>query len=124
MAVPADLVVNLHLALGVAVATAAGVGLAVALVPTLRGLPPPGQVVYLQRALIVATVVAAALGVALYLGGHRPREQVHLLYGVVALLVIPGARRLAVTQPGRRQFFDLAGMALLVGVLLRLATTG
>lgn len=76
--------------------------------------------------LLLATVALNGLvGLAQLSQAGPPRESLHLLYGVGAVLAIPLAVGLAVGRPPRRQAVILAGGAVVVlGLLLRLLQTG
>jgi hypothetical protein len=101
----------------VAVAGAAAVGLAT------------GRRRFLEDRLILVTLaavlVAIARGALLVVGGSRPRDGLHLLYAAGILAVLPLARfawpRLG---SGGRDWLLLAGCAVGLGFLLRLAQTG
>jgi hypothetical protein len=79
-------------------------------------------------ALIIAELlilVQGLLGGYMWLTGQRPAEGIHLLYGVVSLLVIPGVYAYTKDGEGRRVIL-VYGAALLfaVGITLRAITTG
>jgi hypothetical protein len=76
---------------------------------------------------VVAGLVAVqvVVGALTYGDGNRPKESLHLLYGVVALGVLPAADRFASDAPakGRAWTFAVAGIFLLL-ILWRLYATG
>jgi hypothetical protein len=79
-------------------------------------------------ALIIAEVlilIQGLLGAYMWLVGRRPAEGIHLLYGAVSLLVIPGVYAYTRGGEGRRVIL-VYGAALLfaVGITLRAITTG
>jgi len=78
-------------------------------------------------ALIIAEiliVIQGGMGLILWLGGERPARGVHILYGVVAALVIPGLYAYTRGENDRRVML-IYGITLLicVGVMLRAMTT-
>lgn len=90
-----------------------------------RGSNPSGG--YLG-ALVLAEGVAilqGLIGLVLVLQGHRPADALHYLYGVVAVLVLPGAYLYSSRGTERRDslIFGLAGL-FLVGVAIRGIATG
>lgn len=66
------------------------------------------------------------LGVALYLGGDRPfRPGVHILYGVVAIITLPGAFSYTRGRDGRsEQLIYTLTCLFLAGIALRALATG
>lgn len=83
--------------------------------------------------LLVVALVALALiaGLLVAAGGDRPADPLHFLYGLVALLALPGGRalggRLSVPGPAgrsRRAAWNAVAAAVLLGVGLRLLQTG
>ena len=73
----------------------------------------------------IVILLQGALGAFLWLGGERPGRSIHLLYGIAALLVIPGIY--AFTKGGAERRVMLiygVGLLFLVGILLRGAGTG
>ena len=78
-------------------------------------------------ALAIAEILIVAqgvLGAVLYFGGDRPGRWVHILYGVVAALVIPGLYAYTRGESDRRVML-IYGITLLiaVGVILRAIST-
>lgn len=71
-------------------------------------------------------LVQAALGASLWLFGNRPLPgSIHLLYGIVAVLVIPGAILYSRGDEQPRAFLLYAAALLfLIGILIRGLTTG
>ena len=64
-------------------------------------------------------------GVVLFASGARPRESLHLLYGLAALGIVPLAATFASEAPPRPRAWVLATACLiLVVVAWRLASTG
>ena len=80
-------------------------------------------------ALVVAELLIlfeALLGVTLYLGGLRPgRPAIHILYGFVLVLSIPGAFSYTHGRSSRYEMLIYAIIALfLAGVTIRARVTG
>jgi len=76
-------------------------------------------------ALIALVAVEAALGAIAWLGGDRPREALHYLYGVAALAVLPLAATFSSEAPPRPRAAVMAVAGLVLTVLAwRLASTG
>ncbi len=86
------------------------------------------RLILLNVAVILANVLAGALLAA---GGARPADPLHLLYGVAAVVVLPLGRTLG-GRPGpigrpsrvRRDAWVLAAALVLLGIEVRLVTTG
>ncbi len=77
------------------------------------------------QALVVALVVlAAAAGATLFALGQRPSDGLHVLYGGVALVLIPVARSYRRGAGRRDSILMLLAMVVLGGVLFRLFSTG
>lgn len=75
--------------------------------------------------LLAAVVATAAVGAALPVAGSSPRDPLHFLYAVVALIVPPGARYAARSRDARRVGqFVAAGAAITLAAMLRLFMTG
>jgi hypothetical protein len=81
-------------------------------------------VLLVRRVAVVAAIVAGIAGVVLLLTGVRPHEELHLLYGLFALVTVPAAAQLAVRTPQRGALYHLLAAVLLLGVCVRLASTG
>jgi hypothetical protein len=78
----------------------------------------------LQRVVTLSIAVAAAVGVIAFVLGARPDDGLHLLYGGLAVIILPVARSFRSGESRRDALLMLAGCALLGGVLYRLFTTG
>jgi hypothetical protein len=78
----------------------------------------------LQRVIILSIAAAAAAGAIVFVLGSRPDDGLHLLYGGVAIIILPVARSFRSGASRRDALLMLAGCALLGGVLFRLFTTG
>lgn len=73
----------------------------------------------------LAVAVAAALGVVTIVSGAPLRDGLHVLYGVLALGVLPGVALLASGRDARGQSIVVAiGVIVLVILLGRLLQTG
>ncbi|HEX8918839.1 MAG TPA: hypothetical protein VF898_10060 [Chloroflexota bacterium] len=70
-------------------------------------------------------VIQGLVGVALVIGGHRPHDNLHFLYGFVSLLTLPAAYSYSEKGTTRRDslVFGLAAL-LLVGLAIRGMMTG
>ena len=86
------------------------------------------RLILLNVFVIVANVLAGAL---LAVGGARPADPLHLLYGVAAVVVLPlgwtlGGRTVQTGRPSRarRDAWVLAAALVLVGIEVRLLATG
>ncbi len=67
----------------------------------------------------------ALVGVALWLGGARPPRMVHLLYGTVAAITLPGYYVLSRGRDDRRAALSYGLLCLfLLGITLRSIGTG
>jgi len=72
----------------------------------------------------ILIILQGSLGAILYFSGDRPGRWVHILYGVVAVLVIPGLYAYTKGESNRRVML-IYGITLLisVGVILRAIST-
>jgi hypothetical protein len=88
-----------------------------------------------DRLLLAIEAVAAlnvAIGVLLYATGSRPMDQLHLLYGLAAVVTLPlgwwfggrPGRDGSTTARRRRDAWVAVAAAVLLGVTLRLFLTG
>jgi heme A synthase len=62
------------------------------------------------------TAVQGLLGVVGFVLGGRPHELLHIVYGIFAVLFLPGAYLWAQGGPRRRETVILAGAAWIVGI--------
>jgi hypothetical protein len=69
--------------------------------------------------------LAAALGVGVAIADHVPHDLLHVVYGALAVGVMPGAAIVAGGRTGPRQMviWAIAGIVLVI-VILRLFQTG
>jgi hypothetical protein len=116
--------VALHLVAAVVLLALVAVILAMALPAALRGKPPPGLYHPLHRVAAALVVAQVGVGGILLLAGRRPLSNLHLVYALAAILVMPAARVLVGRDPRRARLFQLGGTLLLLGVIFRLLTTG
>jgi hypothetical protein len=78
----------------------------------------------MQAAVVGLIVLAAAAGAALFAFGGRPADDLHLLYGGVAIVLIPLARSFLAGGSRRDSILMLVAIVALGGVLFRLFVTG
>jgi hypothetical protein len=83
---------------------------------------------WLDRAILAALAVVAAdaaIGLVLVASGHAPTDLLHVVYGAVAIVVLPLGRWAGRSTDLRRRALWLAGgSVVLLAVLARLAQTG
>ncbi len=72
----------------------------------------------------VLFVLQALVGIGLYLGGRRPHDTLHLLYGVLLIVTLPIAASYTSTHDKRREalVFGIAGL-FMTGLAIRALTT-
>ncbi len=87
---------------------------------------PPGSRAYgLVVVLLIVLVVTIAGGMGLLVGGASPAEQLHFVYAVVALGVLPIADTLSKGwSPRRRGLASVVGAIVALIVVARLFGTG
>lgn len=79
----------------------------------------------LRMGLALVIGLQVLVGVALFATGARPRESLHLLYGLAMLAVLPLAGSFASEAPPRPRAWVLVAACLILLVLAwRLASTG
>ena len=78
------------------------------------------------RAAVILLGMTAAGGLALLVGGQRPKEFLHLVYALLALGLVPLADALCGAQasPPRRALARLGSGLVAAGVIARLFATG
>ncbi len=80
---------------------------------------------WLRQAVTVVLGLQLLLGIVVYAGGSRPQNRLHLLYGIVAVWILPAADRFASEAPPKPRAAVLAvGGLLTLGVIWRLVETG
>jgi len=69
-------------------------------------------------------VLQALVGIGLYLGGRRPHDTLHLLYGVLLIVTLPIATSYTSGHDKRREplVFGIAGL-FMTGLAIRALTT-
>jgi hypothetical protein len=76
-------------------------------------------------ALLLLVAVTAAGGLALLVGGHRPRELLHLLYAVLAFGAVPVADSVGRGwSPRGRALARTGGAVVGIALIVRLFATG
>ncbi len=86
---------------------------------------PGGRAFARAQAVLVGIVALAAIGGALvFLTGSRPADGLHLVYGAVAILVIPFARSFLRAEARRDALVLFVAAVVLGGVIYRLFATG
>ncbi|MCS7220959.1 MAG: hypothetical protein RML36_02205 [Anaerolineae bacterium] len=88
-----------------------------------QGIPPS----YWGALIIAELVILAqgALGAYLWFSGLRPARDIHILYGIVSALAIPGAYVYTKGREGRAEMLVYSAVTLvLAGLILRAITTG
>lgn len=78
----------------------------------------------LQAIVVALVLLAAATGATLFALGQRPSDGLHVLYGGVALILIPLARSYRSGASRRDSILMLVAVVVLGGVLFRLFSTG
>ena len=74
------------------------------------------------QGLVALQVIA---GAAIYIGGHRPSNSIHILYGVTAILVLPFAWSYLRDRNQRQALMIYSLLALfIVGLAIRGMATG
>ena len=95
------------------------------LVMYFRKLPPSGGF----RSTLVLTevlfVLQGVVGVGMVLGGRRPHDPLHWLYGVLLVLLLPIAASYTTGRGSRREalVYGIAGV-FMAGLAIRALTTG
>jgi hypothetical protein len=77
-----------------------------------------------QASMVGIVALAAIVGVVVFVSGARPADGLHLLYGAVAILLIPFARSFLRGVARRDTLILLVAVVALGGVIYRLFATG
>jgi len=86
---------------------------------------PSRRVAQLEGLLTVVLVITAAGGLGLLVGGARPRELLHFIYGSIAIGAVPVADSLTRQADARpRAIATLIGALVSLVVIVRLFGTG
>jgi hypothetical protein len=116
---------DLHLLLALASLAAMTVVAGEGAVRLVRPRPPGRAAAAVLGAAAIVLGMAAAGGLALLAGGHRPAEWLHLVYALLAFGLVPLADSLAaLASPRRRALARLGGALVALGVIARLFATG
>ena len=114
----------IHRALADVAVAAVGLGLAWSILCAVRPAIDP-RVLDRYGILVVGLIaVGAAAGAAQAFGGARPGEDLHLLYGALAVGLLPLARSFVPRTSRFPRWLTVAAYVVLGGVLLRLFMTG
>jgi hypothetical protein len=116
--------VGTHMLLGFGLVALVAVVLAMAGYAAFRQVRPPPLYIQLHRVAAGLVLVEVLVGTLLLISGRRPHVNLHLLYALAAVLVMPVARSLARRDPPKAPLYHVGGTLLLLGVLFRLLTTG
>jgi len=116
---------DLHLLLTVATLVAMVVVAVEAAVRLARGRPPGRFAARSLAVVLILVVTAAAGGLALLVGGHRPHEWWHAMYAGFAFAMIPLADSIALKASVRwKALARLIGALVAIEVIVRLFQTG
>jgi heme A synthase len=90
-----------------------------------RRVPPSGgfrSTLVLTEALFI---VQGLIGVGMFLGGRRPHDALHWLYGVLLVILLPIAATYTTGRGPRREalVYGIAGL-FMAGLAIRALTTG
>jgi hypothetical protein len=113
--------VEVHLVVGLGLLAVVA---AVVVIAALRGHGQSPLLARLQRAVAALIVAQVFLGAVLFAVGKRPQTNLHLVYALAAILVMPVARSMARRSRSTALLYQVGGPVLLLGVIFRLATTG
>ena len=114
----------LHRFLGYAVVVAVAVGVAWA-IAALRDPPLAGRSFSrFQVGVVVLVVAAAIVGAGTQISGGVPREDLHLVYGAIAIVALPLARSFVPATDPRAGLATLAAFVVEGFVVYRLFVTG
>lgn len=115
----------IHRLLAYGAVAAAVVGIVWSILLVALGRPGGVRFEQAQAAVVSVFLVAAVSGGLLLLTGSRPGEDLHLVYTVVAIAIIPLARSfLGRTSPRRAAAMLVVAFVVLGAVTYRLFTTG
>jgi hypothetical protein len=116
---------DLHLLLTLATLVTMLVVTVEAAVRLVRGRPPGRFAARGLAVVLILVAMAAAGGLALLVGGHRPREWWHVMYAGFALAMIPLADAITLRAPARwKALARLVGALIALEVIVRLFQTG
>jgi hypothetical protein len=116
---------DLHLLLTIATLAAMVAVTGEAAVRLIRGAPPGKFAARSLAVVLVLVVMAAAGGLALLVGGHRPHEWWHAMYAGFAFAMIPLADSITLRAgPRWKALARLIGALIALEVIVRLFQTG
>jgi hypothetical protein len=116
---------DLHLLFALATVVAMLVVTGEAAVRLVRGRPPGRLAARGLAVVLILVVMAAAGGLALLVGGHRPREWWHAMYAGFAFAMIPLADSITLRAGARwKALARLIGALIALEVIVRLFQTG
>jgi hypothetical protein len=116
---------DLHIALAATTVAILLVAAAEALGRIVRGGPPRRSSAAMSAIVVVVIGMTAAGGLAMLALGQRPREPLHLIYAVLAAVLVPLGDSLSVNAtPRRRALARLIATLVTLGVVARLFATG
>lgn len=115
---------DVHRILAYTVAAVVVLGTAWAAVLALLRRPGGRPFVRYQTVVIAVVVLAAVAGVVRFASNARPADNLHVMYGVVAVGIIPVARGFIAGREPRDSVLMLVAFVLLAGVVFRLFSTG
>jgi hypothetical protein len=113
-----------HLVLGFCLLALVAAILVIGVPAALRHSPPPPLYLLLHRVVAVLVLAEVGIGGLLFIAGKRPNVNLHLVYALVAIMVMPVALSMASRNPSQARLYHIGGTLLLLGVLFRLVTTG
>ncbi len=92
---------------------------------TWRGVPASQSSIRLASFTLILLGVTSASGLGILVGGARPHQMWHLMYGGLAFAALPVADSLAIRAPARaRGLATLIGAGFALSVIARLFVTG
>jgi Na+-transporting NADH:ubiquinone oxidoreductase subunit NqrE len=113
-----------HLLLGFCLLALVAVALVIGVPAALRRKPPPPLYLRLHRLVALLVLIEAVIGGLLFVSGRRPHFNLHVVYALAAILVMPVAMSVASRDPSKARLYHVGGTLLLLGVVFRLVTTG
>jgi len=116
---------SIHVALTVVVAGSFVVAFAIGLVALVRDRSPQPWLDRIILLVIASAALAALSGLGLVLAADRPRDVLHLLYGVVVVALMPATRYMGRSGRWRSRgtWITIGGLAGIL-VVVRLVQTG
>lgn len=116
--------VEVHLVVGLGLLALVAAAAVIGAPAALRGQAPPAIYSWIHRAAAAVIFAQVLVGAVLFAIGRRPQSNLHVVYALAAVLVMPVARSLAGRAHSRAHIYQLGGTVLLLGVIFRLSTTG